>query len=299
VSGTDSPGAPDAPGDRQARRDDRDDRRAELAASAGFVVCAVAAFGLAVVYLNGGQPQLEGILLAVAFSGLAYGFVVWANRLLSEGEVSEARHDLPTSAGDRAEFEDDLERGGMVQRRTILRALGLAGAGLGAAALFPIRSLGPQPGNALERTPWKDGLRLVTDDGTPVSADDVPVGGLVTVFPEGSPGSADGQAVLMRVETGLVNPVKGREDWSPQGFVAYSKVCTHAGCPVGLYQADSHQLLCPCHQSAFDVLNGAKPVFGPAAAALPQLPLAVDADGQLRARGDFSDPVGPSFWRRS
>ena len=128
---------------------------------------------------------------------------------------------------------------------------------------------------------------------------DVPLDGLVTVFPEGSPDSGDGQAVLMQVDPGLIQPRPGREDWSPSGFIAYSKVCTHAGCPVGLYQAEAHELLCPCHQSTFDVLNGAKPLFGPAAGALPQLPLTIDSDGILRATGDFSSPVGPVFWHRS
>jgi ubiquinol-cytochrome c reductase iron-sulfur subunit len=139
----------------------------------------------------------------------------------------------------------------------------------------------------------------VTADGRPVLAADVPLEGLVTVFPEGDPGSADGQAVLVHVASGLLQPHLGREGWTPQDFIAYSKICTHAGCPVGLYQAQTHQLLCPCHQSAFDVLHAAKPVFGPAAAALPQLPLSIDADGYLVADGDFSDPVGPSFWRHT
>jgi len=127
----------------------------------------------------------------------------------------------------------------------------------------------------------------------------VPIGGLVTVFPEGHAGSADGQAVLMRVEPGLIVPVPGRETWTPQGYVVYSKICTHAGCPVGLYQRETQQLLCPCHQSTFDVLHHAKPVFGPAAAPLPQLPLALGIDGFLRATGDFSEPVGPAFWRHT
>ena len=103
----------------------------------------------------------------------------------------------------------------------------------------------------------------------------------------------------VRVEPGLNTPVDGREDWGPDGYLVYSKVCTHAGCPVGLYQQETHQLLCPCHQSTFDVLHGAKPVFGPAADALPQLPIRIDPDGSLVARGDFSDPVGPVFWRRT
>jgi ubiquinol-cytochrome c reductase iron-sulfur subunit len=126
----------------------------------------------------------------------------------------------------------------------------------------------------------------------------VPLDGLVTVFPEGHHDSADGQAVLVRVRREQLHPAPGRETWSPDGLIVYSKVCTHAGCPVGLYQSADHTLLCPCHQSAFDVLDRARPVFGPAAVALPQLPIRLDGDGYLRAQGDFSDPVGPAFWSR-
>ena len=150
----------------------------------------------------------------------------------------------------------------------------------------------------MDETPWRDGLKLVTQDGRPVRVDEVPVGGLVTVFPEGHPDSADGQAVLVRVDPELLNPQRGREDWSPEGFLAYSKICTHAGCPVGLYQAQSYELFCPCHQSSFDVLEQARPTFGPAAAPLPQLPLRIEG-AFLEARGDFSEPVGPTFWRRT
>jgi ubiquinol-cytochrome c reductase iron-sulfur subunit len=275
------------------------ERRAELAVAFAFLVTAAAAVGLAAVYLSGGQPQLEGALLAVAFSGLAYGFVTWGQKLMPPGPVVEDRHVQGSPRAEVEEMEDDFERGGVVGRRTlILRALTIAGGALGVAALFPIRSLGPRPGNALTTTPWKPGLRLVTDNGTPVQAADVPLDGLVTVFPEGHAGSADGQAVLMRVHPGQVKPLPGRESWTPDGLVAYSKVCTHAGCPVGLYQAANHTLLCPCHQSAFDVLDHARPTFGPAAVALPQLPLRLDGDGYVRAQGDFSAPVGPAFWRR-
>ena len=139
----------------------------------------------------------------------------------------------------------------------------------------------------------------MTEDGQLVRADDVPVEGLVTVFPEGYAGSANGQAILIRVEEGLIEPRPGREDWSPNGYIVYSKVCTHAGCPVGLYEANDHQVLCPCHQSTFDVLRGATPIFGPAAAPLPQLPIHIDTDGYIVAGGDFSEPVGPAFWHHS
>jgi len=279
----------------------REERRAERAAAAGFGVTVLACGGLAYVYLQGGQAQLEGLLLAVAFAGVAYGFVTWGQKLMPQGPVSEDRHHLPSTEPERERFEADLERGGVLTRRRLLvRALGAAVVALGGVALFPIRSLGPRPGTSLAHTPWRRGMRLVTEDGRPVRAADVPRGGLVTVFPEGHAGSADGQAVLVRVEDpGRIRHRPGRDDWSPHGYIAYSKVCTHAGCPVGLYQAETHQLLCPCHQSTFDVLDGARPVFGPAAAALPQLPLRLDPDGYLRARGDFPEPVGPAYWHRA
>jgi ubiquinol-cytochrome c reductase iron-sulfur subunit len=279
---------------------DLPERRAELRAALGFGVTVASALGLAVVYWRGGQPQLEGVLLAVAFGGLAFGFVTWANKLMPQGPETQERHPLTSTEAEREAVEEDFERGGVIERRGLLvKSLMAAAGALGLAALFPIRSLGPRPGKSLSTTPWRNGLRLVTEKGVPVHVDDVPMGGLVTVFPEGHAGSADGQAVLVRVERGLIRPGKGREDWSPDGLIVYSKVCTHAGCPVGLYEAKAHELLCPCHQSTFDVLNGAEPIFGPAAAALPQLPIRIDSEGFLVARGDFPEPVGPPYWRRS
>jgi len=124
------------------------------------------------------------------------------------------------------------------------------------------------------------------------------VGGVLTVFPQGHLEREDSQTLLIRVSDEKVVTRKGREDWAPEGYVAYSKVCTHAGCPVGLYQQDVKRLLCPCHQSSFDAIDGARPVFGPATRSLPQLPLMVDDDGFLRARDDYNEPVGPGFWDR-
>ena len=121
-------------------------------------------------------------------------------------------------------------------------------------------------------------------------------GSFTTVFPEGFEGSADSQAVLIRVEPGQLQLPPDRLAGAPEGLVAYSKICTHAGCPLGLYLAATHELRCPCHQSTFDVLDGARPVYGPAPKPLPQLPIEIDADGGLRATGDFTEPVGPSFW---
>jgi ubiquinol-cytochrome c reductase iron-sulfur subunit len=273
------------------------ERRAERRIAALFLLSAASAVALAIVYLRGGQPQLEGLFLGLALGGVACGFVIWGNHLLPQGPFADDRHELASPEEDVEAVEDDIDPGGAITRRKlVVRTLGLAVGGLGLAALFPIRSLGPRPGRALSHTPWRRGLRLITDDGRLVRAEEVPVEGLVTVFPEGFPGSADGQAVLIRVAPGLLKAKEGREDWTPSGIVAYSKICTHAGCPVGLYEATTHQLLCPCHQSTFDVLHHAKPTIGPAAAPLPQLPLAIDPEGYLVARGDFSEPVGPSFW---
>ncbi|MBW8826409.1 MAG: ubiquinol-cytochrome c reductase iron-sulfur subunit [Acidobacteria bacterium] len=274
-------------------------RRWELIAFTAFCAAAAAGLALGAVYWQGGQTQLEGLLLATAFAAIGFALVAWANKLLHQGTFAESRHALANSERERIAAEAAFDRDQVLERRTLLwRGLALAAGALGLAALFPLRSLGPKPGAALNHTPWRDGLRVVTEDGTPVRADDVPTDGLLTVFPEGHVDAADGQAVLMRVPVELLEPAPGRETWSPDGLIVYSKVCTHAGCPVGLYQAELHQLLCPCHQSAFDVLHGAEPVFGPAASPLPQLPIRIGSDGVLRATGDFPTPVGPGFWTR-
>ena len=273
--------------------------RGQRLASVAFLLSAAAAVGLAIVYARGGNVQFEGALLLICFGGLGAGLVIVAHRLLPTEQYAEEREVLPTTADERQAFERDFERGERVTRRRLLTGSLLTAAGaIAAAAVFPIRSLGPSPGKSLQRTPWRRGSRLVTADGVAVVADEVPLGGLVTAFPDNAVGSADGQVVLVRVRPELVEPLPGRENWSPAGFLAYSKVCTHAGCPVGLYQALTHQLLCPCHQSAFDVLDGARPVLGPAARALPQLPIRIDDSGVLVARSDFHEPIGPAYWNR-
>jgi ubiquinol-cytochrome c reductase iron-sulfur subunit len=262
-----------------------------------FGASAAASVGLAVVYLFGGQVQLEGALLGIALGGIGAGLVVWAKEMMPSGPYVEERHGLtaPTER-QRAEGFPSVEEVG--RRRFLGRMLGAALGALGVAALFPIRSLGTAPGAVLTRTAWRDGLRLVTLDGSPVHVGRLLVGGVLTVFPEGHIGSADSQAVLIRVGDDELRLPEGRRDWAPGGFVAYSKICPHAGCPVGLYQAATHQLFCPCHQSAFDVLDGAEPTEGPATRPLPQLPLRIDDEGYLAAAGDFPEPVGPGYWTR-
>lgn len=272
-------------------------QRGEREIAVLLVVSIICALSLAATYWQGGQVQVEGALLFVSVGSLGFALVLWAHRLLPEGPDVEPRGSVAGTPADQDAVGEELDRDDVLHRRPVLRGLLLGSIGaLGVAALFPIRSLGPRPGSALRTTPWRAGRRLVDSDGNVVEAANVPVGGLVTVFPEGATDAADGVAVLIRVGGNLVQPLPGRETWSPDGFIAYSKLCTHAGCPVGLYLAQSNTLLCPCHQSVFDVLHHAKPTSGPAARPLPQLPLAIDDSGALYAQGDFSGPVGPSWW---
>ena len=277
---------------------EREPRSAARWIGISFVASTIASIGLMVVYIAGGQVQLEGILIGIALGGLGIGLVVWGKDLLPGGDDVQKRAAHGSSASERDALADDFEEGAEdIGRRTVLRRMGAAAAGaLGLAALFPIRSFGSAPGSDLERTNWRQGVRLVTADGEPVSIDDLDEGGFLTVFPEDDVGSADGQAVLVRVDPDELDLSEERLGWTQDGYVAYSKICTHAGCPVGLYEQQTKELFCPCHQSIFDVLRGAAPTGGPATRALPQLPLSVDADGNLVATGDFPEPVGPTFW---
>jgi ubiquinol-cytochrome c reductase iron-sulfur subunit len=265
----------------------------------GFGASSVASLALAVVYLFGGQIQLEGLLLGISLGGIGLGLIAWAKDLMPGGPYVEEREPLmepsnqTLAAGAIERGEHEIHRRGFLSKM-----LGAALASLGVAALFPIRSLGTRPGRALFNTAWTEGARLVTLDDAPIRPDRLRVGGILTVFPEGETHAADSQTLLIRLDPEEYEPPSGREDWSPEGLVAFSKICTHAGCPVGLYQAFSNQLFCPCHQSVFDVLQGAVPVFGPATRPLPQLPLTIDDEGYIAARGDFSEPVGPGFWTR-
>src|SRR5215217_9013863 len=268
-------------------------RRAERRAGAALAVAIVAGVGLFVVYFSGGQTQVEGVLFAIAFGGLGIALGLWANHLLDAREVVEERHELTSGPAGRQAFEDALveEVGPVIGRRSMLVKL-LAGAGgaLGLALLLPVLSLGPAPGNSLKVTPWRRGSRVVDEEGEPVQLNQVPENGFLTVFPEGHEGAADAQTLLIHVRPGSLK--------LPADRLAGVPVGTHAGCPVGLYRAESQSLICPCHQSQFDVSDGAKPFFGPAARPLPQLLLGVDEENILVAQGDFTAPVGPAFWDR-
>lgn len=269
-------------------------------AGIAFGTSACASLGLAVTYLLGGQPQVEGVLIGISLGGLALGLISWAHGLMPSGGVVEERHTLAPSATEQDLTADDFARGiEVIERRRFLgRMLAAALGALGLASLFPIRSLGTRPGRSLFRTAFEPGIRLVTADNVAVRASDLELGGILTVFPEGHTSAADSQTVLLRVDVAELQLPPERADWSPEGFIAYSKICTHAGCPVGLYEQETRELFCPCHQSAFAALDGARPTSGPATRPLPQLPLEIDDDGYLRAQRDYDEPVGPGFWNR-
>jgi ubiquinol-cytochrome c reductase iron-sulfur subunit len=277
-------------------------RRVELASAGCFVVATLAALALAVVYWQGGQPQAEGVLLALTLGGIGTGIVLWAKHFMPTDEVAEDRHPLESSEEEIAEFTADFEAGQstLASRRILLATAGGACAALGVALVFPVRSLGPRPGRGLKETPYKNApIRVVVESGEPVRPADLEVDGFITVWPEGYTDAADASTLLIHFRRDQdFQPRPGREDWTVDDIVAYSKLCTHVGCPVGLYQAELGLLLCPCHQSTFEVMQGARPIFGPAARPLPQLPLAQDDDGFIIATADFSAPVGPGFWDR-
>ncbi len=264
-----------------------------------LLMSTAAALGLAGVYIAGGQPQLEGALLGISLTGIGVALILWARGLSTEGTVMGDRGTLSGEEEDSDAVEEAVEEvTDEPGRRSVLKLFWVAGGALVLSAVFPVRSLGPAPGQKLLTTAWRPGARLVDEEGRPVRVETLEVGGFLTAFPQDAEHAADSQVVVVRVADGEIKPRPGREDWSPQGYIAYSKICPHVGCPVGLYQQDTHELLCPCHQSTFDVLDGARPSFGPATRSLPQLPLAVDREGFLTAQADFDEPVGPGFWNR-
>jgi ubiquinol-cytochrome c reductase iron-sulfur subunit len=261
-----------------------------------LIVSIASGVGLTLAYVYSAANWVQGTLLAVTLAGIGIAIVAWALALRG-GETIEERH--PFGPGDSIEDDVRVEVSpDAPDRRTFIGLLIAAATSLAVALVAPFRSLDPGPGPDLFHTKWTAGARLVDIDGTPVGSRDLDVGSVVTVFPEGHAGDGQAQALLLRVDPADYTPPKGREDWAPDGHLVYSKICTHAGCPIGLYEAQDQLLLCPCHQSTFKVLEQAQPVFGPAPRPLPQLPIAVAEDGYLIAQSDFLEPVGPGFWNR-
>jgi quinol---cytochrome c reductase iron-sulfur subunit len=271
-----------------------------------------------------------GATLALSLLGIGFGAVHWAKTLMPDEEIVEERHTLRATDESRDRVVDEMKGGGassQITRRPMIKytlggALGLFAVPL---VLQVAGSLGPMPQNSLSQTFWNGGpsgpgqdptfvpLRLMRDpENTPIKAQDVTIGSVFHVMPEGllpNPITGEGgtpnlleekakaAVLLMRLDEEDIESQK-QKDWGYHGIMAYSKICTHVGCPVGLYEQQTHHLLCPCHQSTFDVTQDAKVIFGPAKRPLPQLQITVDDEGYLVSAAPFQEAVGPSFWER-
>jgi ubiquinol-cytochrome c reductase iron-sulfur subunit len=285
----------------------RNPKRAEGLIALILVVAIVFIAGFGVAYTQNWDPWIIGGTVGAGLFLLGFGLTAWGKYLMPQGPFVEERHVLASSPEERESMAAALvERSTVVvKRRKLLGGLFAIGSGIfGIVALFPLlRSLGPLPGNSLDVTDWRKGTLLVDSNGRSVTKETLVVGGIMTVYPHGRQktqvGQAVDQTVLIRVQDSNLVTAKGRETWSPAGYVAYSKLCTHLGCPVGLYEQELELLVCPCHQSMFNVRNGAIPQFGPAPRPLPQLPLYFDSDGTLRSQMGYDSAVGPGFYERT
>lgn len=251
-----------------------------------------------------------GLGMAIALFCIGAGAIHWAKTLMPDEEVVIQRHEFRSEEEDRSEFVKTVKEGaanaGLGRRPLIKRTL--AGA-LGLSGIIPIillRDLGPLPGDDLKETSWKAGTRLVTDPGDRyLRPEDLEIGAVAQVLPEMPVGKerhlediAKDAVLLIRLRPEEFNLDAERLSWTYEGIIAFSKICSHMGCAVALYEQTTKHLLCPCHQSTFDVTRAAKVIFGPSARPLPQLAVTVDAQGYLVAQAPFSEPVGPSFWGR-
>ena len=251
-----------------------------------------------------------GLTLGVALFAIGAGAVHWARTLMSDVEVADERHAIAAEpevkAKVLADFAAGAEESAFGRRKLIRNTM------FGALALVPLagvvllRDLGPLPEKKLRSTMWAKGKQLVNmNTMEPLRPEDVVVGSLTFAMPEGLEEDAHdfqkqiAKAALMivRIEPDNIKDKRERE-WAHEGIVAFSKICTHVGCPISLYEQQTHHVLCPCHQSTFDLSDGARVIFGPAGHALPQLRIGVNSEGNLEALGDFEEPVGPAFWER-
>ncbi|MEU6251852.1 Rieske 2Fe-2S domain-containing protein [Streptomyces sp. NPDC047043] len=251
-----------------------------------------------------------GLTLGLALFAIGAGAVHWARTLMSDVEIADERHPIEASPEVKtkvmADFKQGAKESALGRRKLIRNTM------FGALALFPLsgvmllRDLGPLPGTKLRHTLWSKGKLLVNmNTNLPLRPSDVAVGSLTFAKPEGleehdeefQTEIAKAALMIVRIQPDNIKD-KQELEWSYEGIVAYSKICTHVGCPISLYEQQTHHVLCPCHQSTFDLSDGARVIFGPAGHALPQLRIGVNDEGYLEALGDFEEPVGPAFWER-
>lgn len=263
-----------------------------------------------------------GMTLGGALLLIGMGAVQWARRLMHNEEIDEARHEIASPEEDRTAALEittlSAAESGLGRRRMIRNSLFGALGVLGLPAVVLLRDLGPLPTDeSLRHTVWRKGMRVVNDvSGTPIRPEDLQLGQLVNGEPrvlvptddfeadeeagvlegvERLNAKAKAAVILVRMRPEEITPPKGREDWGVDGILCFSKICTHVGCPISLWEQQTRKVLCPCHQSTFDLTDGGKVTFGPAHRPLPQLQLGVDGEGYLIAMGDFEDQVGPSY----
>jgi ubiquinol-cytochrome c reductase iron-sulfur subunit len=299
--------------------------RAEKIVAVCFLLAFIAGCGFIAAYIGLEVHSVDAVLrsnlalglsLSVALLGLGLGAIIWVRQIMPDYEVVEERHEMRSSDAERAAFAEYFAEGTgasqFVKRPILRRTLMLATLPLAAIPVVVLRDLGPLPGTSLRHTVWSPGRRLlVYGTNQPLTpADFSAPGGMITIVPEGYTDDLDALAkatvILIKFRPGELqipttyagSTLIGTMNWTVDNIVAYSKICTHVGCPVALYEQTTHHILCPCHQSTFDATTGATVIFGPAPRPLPQLPLTTDAQGYLVAKSDFTQPVGPSFWER-
>jgi len=292
-------------------------KKAERLVAACFLIAMVSGFGFLVAYGIVGVGTLTDALhsnlwlggtLSLTLLMLGIGAVIWVRNIMPPVEMTEQRHPLRSTEADRAAFKETFQEGAdtsqFVKRPLIRRTLIAATVPLAVAPIVLLRDLGPLPGTSLAHTAWRRGRRLVVyGTGRPITpAEFSSPGSIISVAPEGFQDDDDAMAkaavIIIKFRPGQLQPPTVMP-WTVDDIVAYSKICTHVGCPAALYEQTTHHILCPCHQSTFDAARGAKVLFGPATRPLPQLPMGVDAQGFLIATSDFHEPVGPSYWERS
>ena len=252
-----------------------------------------------------------GLGLAIALFFIGAAAIHWAKTLMPDEEVIAMRHTMRSEDEDREAFVATVKEragaAGLGRRSLIKRSMGLSLGLIGLSPLVLLRDLGPLPKDDLTKTSWAAGTRLVTDPGDrPIRPEDLEIGAVAQVLPQLRPEQertlndiGKDAVLLIRIRPEEFQLSAERLSWTHEGIIAFSKICSHMGCAVALYEQSTKHLLCPCHQSTFDVPRAAKVIFGPAARPLPQLAITVDAEGYLVAQKPFTEPVGPSFWERS